>query len=249
MRYEMMFPYQIRKAIKENWPVIFPIGVLEYHGEHTVLGLDTLVITKALEILEKEFDFIILPTFFYGSASYVVEPPEQNGSIHIDSNVLHLFAQQLFRSLLRVGFRNIHCLIWHQTENFIAGMPTDLAFKLAARQVLFEYLEAERGEGWWGDNSMKNYYIDHEKGKNPFNWIQIHPLLNIQEHPEISIDHAGKMETSLMLAFSEDCVQMDKISENKWYSETAKHADIEHGNIVKEAILNNVRTLLKENSQ
>ena len=56
MRYEMMLPHQIRKAIKQNWPVVLPVGVLEYHGEHLAVGLDTLVVAKALEILEKEID-------------------------------------------------------------------------------------------------------------------------------------------------------------------------------------------------
>ncbi len=32
MRFELMFPDQIRKAIKEHWPVVLPLGVLEYHG-------------------------------------------------------------------------------------------------------------------------------------------------------------------------------------------------------------------------
>ena len=54
MRYEMMFPDQIRRAIDENWPVVLPMGVLEYHGEHLAVGMDTLVVIKALEILEKQ---------------------------------------------------------------------------------------------------------------------------------------------------------------------------------------------------
>ena len=44
MRYELMLPHQIRKAIKGNWPVALPLGVLEYHGEHLAVGLDTLVV-------------------------------------------------------------------------------------------------------------------------------------------------------------------------------------------------------------
>ncbi len=51
------------------------------------------------------------------------------------------FAEALFTSLLRVGFRNIHFFIHHQSENFAVGMPTDLSFKFAARQVIFKYLE------------------------------------------------------------------------------------------------------------
>ena len=56
-------------------------------------------------------------------------------------------ARDLFASLLRVGFRNIHFIIHHQSENFTAGMPTDLAFKTAARQAIFERLRRERGDG------------------------------------------------------------------------------------------------------
>ena len=42
MRYELMLPHQIRTAIAGNWPVVLPLGVLEYHGEHMAVGMDTL---------------------------------------------------------------------------------------------------------------------------------------------------------------------------------------------------------------
>ena len=41
MRYELMLPHQIRTAIAENWPVVLPLGVLEYHGEHMAVGMDS----------------------------------------------------------------------------------------------------------------------------------------------------------------------------------------------------------------
>ena len=34
MRSKIMLPHQIRIAIAENWPVVLPLGVLEYHGKH-----------------------------------------------------------------------------------------------------------------------------------------------------------------------------------------------------------------------
>ena len=40
MRYELMLPHQIKTAIAENWPVVLPLGVLEYHGEHMAVGMD-----------------------------------------------------------------------------------------------------------------------------------------------------------------------------------------------------------------
>ena len=167
MRYEMMLPHQIRAAIAANVPAVLPLGVLEYHGEHLAVGMDTLAVTKALDVLEKEAEIVILPPFYYGAASYAVAPPEGTGSVQVDSDVLHPFARELFTGLLRVGFRNIHVFIHHQSENFTTGMPTDLAFKLGARQAIFAFLEKTRGEGWWGGAGMADYYAQQAGGDDP----------------------------------------------------------------------------------
>src|SRR6185369_13053333 len=141
MRYELMLPHQIRAAIAGSWPVVLPLGVLEYHGEHMAVGMDTLAVIRMLELVENEIDLVILPPCYYGAASYAVAPPEGNGSVQVDGNQLAPFAEALFTGLLRVGFRNIHAIIHHQTENFAAGMPTDLAFRFAARQATCRFIE------------------------------------------------------------------------------------------------------------
>ena len=244
MRYEMMLPYQIRQAIDENWPVILPLGVLEYHSEHLAVGMDTLVVVRTVELLEQEMDLVILPPFYYGAASFAVEPPERNGSVHVDSDVLLPFARSMFHGLLRVGFRNVHFFIHHQSENFAAGMPTDLAFKLAARQAIFGFLEAERGEGWWGDNSMSDYYAAHEEGDNPFNWIQGHPLMDAEIISQYPFDHAGEGETSLLMALCPEGVEMDRYSTEKWYVESAARASLELGEKGKAMVLEHMRRVL-----
>ena len=53
MRFELMLPYQIKDAISKKTPVVLPIGVMEYHGEHMAVGMDTLAVTKVLDRLEK----------------------------------------------------------------------------------------------------------------------------------------------------------------------------------------------------
>ena len=85
MRYELMVPHQIRAAVDSHWPVVLAVGVLEYHGEHMAVGTDTLAVTGCLEILEKEINLVILPPFYYGAASYAVEPPERKGTLHVDA--------------------------------------------------------------------------------------------------------------------------------------------------------------------
>lgn len=246
MRYELMLPHQIRQAIAENWPAVLPLGVLEYHGEHMAVGMDTLAVVKTLELAEKEMPLVILPPFYYGAASYAVEKPEGNGSVQVSGPALAAFGEELFYSLLRIGFRNIHAVIHHQTENFSAGMPTDLAFKAAGRQAIFRFLEKESGEGWWGDKAMADYYARHEAGANPFNWVQVHSLMGPEMFGKFPFDHAGEGETSLMLALCPEAVEMARMAENTgWYTESAPRASAELGREGVEMILERLRRLLR----
>jgi creatinine amidohydrolase/Fe(II)-dependent formamide hydrolase-like protein len=241
MRYELMLPHQIRAAIDRRWPVVLPLGVLEYHGEHMAVGMDTLAVVKILEILEAEMNLVILPPFYYGAASYAVEPPEGNGTLHVDAEKLFAFAQDMFRGLLRVGFRNIHVIVHHQTENFAAGMPTDLAFKFAARQAIFAFLEKERGEGWWGNETMAAYYSEQAAGQDPVNWIKAHPLMSPEDMDGYPFDHAGVGETSLMLALCPESVDLARLSDEKWYARSARQASAELGRVGRDRILSRLR--------
>lgn len=245
MRYELMLPHQIRKAIEENWPVVLPLGVLEYHGEHMAVGMDTLAVIKTVELIEKERDLVILPPFYYGAASYAVAAPEGSGSVQVGGPVLSPFAEELFYGLLRIGFHNIHAIIHHQTENFVAGMPTDLAFKTAGRQAIFRFLEKERGEGWWGSNSMADYYAGHAQGENVFNWVQVHPLMPAAMNGKYPFDHAGKGETSLMLALCPEAVDEKRLADNTgWYTKDAAEASAGLGKIGVAMILDHLRSIL-----
>lgn len=245
MRYEMMLPHQIREAIEKNWPVVLPLGVLEYHGEHIAVGMDTLAVIRLLAILEAEMDLIILPPFYYGAASYAVEPPEGNGSLHVDAGTLFPFAQAMFKGLLRIGFRNLHVFIHHQTENFAAGMPTDLAFRFAARQAIFEFLEKERGEGWWGNEKMADYYAQQAAGGDPFNWIKAHPLMTPEIIGQFPFDHAAQGETSLMLALCPEGVEMGRLTDERWYTRSAREASAELGGRGRDLILAHMRNVLR----
>ena len=140
MRYEMMLPGQIRRAIEENWPVVLPLGVLEYHGEHMAVGMDTLVVIKVLERLEKEMNIVILPPFYYGAASYAVEPPEGNGSIQVNQQVLAPFAPHVGEELwARLG---------GQGSVMQAPWPAFDAAKLAVSEVklVFQVNGKHRGD-------------------------------------------------------------------------------------------------------
>ncbi len=225
MQYDRMRPAQIAQAIQAGTPVVLPIGVMEYHGQHLPAGVDLLVVTETLARLGDSI--ITLPPFAYGAASHAVAGPG-SGTLHLDASALLPMAEALFAALLATGFRNLHGVIHHQTENFAQGMPTDLTFRLAARNSIFRHLERERGLGWWGDRGMQDYYADHAAGADPFNWIRIHPLF--PKGADFPFDHAGLGETALMLALAPDTVDMGRVLDGgHWYTETAPQATAELG--------------------
>jgi len=244
MRYELMFPHQIRKAIDENWPIVLPLGVLEYHGEHCVNGVDTLLVVRAFEALEKEMDLVLMPAFWYGAASVAVGPTAASGTLPVRAESIIPFAKELFTQLLRNGFRNIHAFVHHQSENFKAGMPTDLAFRFAARQIIFDFLDREKGEGWWGREEMRHYYASREAGADPFSWISVHPLMAEEVQKKYPIDHAGLQETSLMMAFCPEGVDMAKFDPKLWYCETGASASLAYGQEARREILASLKKTL-----
>jgi len=177
MKYGLMFPHQIRRAIEENWPVVMVLGVLEYHAHHLAAGTDTIPIVKAFERLEREKRrMVILPPFYYGAA-------------------------------------------------------------------IFECFDKTRGQRWWGNEEMKNYYAEHKKKTDPFSWIQFHPL-SWQEKKQNPDDHAGRLETSLMMAVCPQGVEMKRVKDEHWYSRGAVKADKNYGRKFFNIILQNVRNCL-----
>jgi creatinine amidohydrolase/Fe(II)-dependent formamide hydrolase-like protein len=248
LRYELMRPSQIRAVIAAGLPLVLPVGVLEYHGEHLPLGMDLLAVTRVLDRLEAEGPerIVVLPPLAYGAASRAVAGPAGTGNLHVDAAALLPLAEALFGELLAVGFRNIHALIHHQTENFLQGMPTDLALRFAARQSVLRFLEVDRGAGWWGAAAMADYYADHAKGANPFNWISVHPLMDAAITARYPFDHAGIGETALMLALAPETVAMAALEgERPWFAEGADKATAELGETGVAMILARLRGILQ----
>ena len=226
MQFERMRPDQLQAAIQAGLPFVLPIGVMEYHGRHLPAGVDLIAVTGVLERLGDAI--VVLPPFAYGAASHAVAGPDGTGTLHVEANAILGLAESLFLALLRGGFRNVHGIVHHQTENFVQGMPTDLAFRLAARNAIFRHLEETRGVGWWGAGEMRDYYGQQAQGADPFAWIRIHPLF--PAGAEFPFDHAGAGETALMQALAPETVALDRAAEGgHWFTETAGRATPELG--------------------
>ena len=243
MQYLNMRPDQLRKALDEKVPVAFPLGVIEYHAEHLPFGVDCFTCMEVISRVEKRHpELLVLPPFYYGAASLAVAKPERNGTLQVDSEKLIPLAKEIFWSLLRVGFRNIHAFIAHQTEEFEQGMPTDLAFRFAGRHVIMEWLEKEGGEGWWGTEQYSSYYSGNN---NPFAWIQVYPIrTRLETKSRFKGDHAGLLETSEAMAICPENVAMNKLDTSLWFARPAANATKQFGEVALEETSYDVEEIL-----
>ena len=219
------YPLEVERAKREHWPVLLPVGTMEYHSHHCPFGTDTLVAMGIAEEIAKRRDCMILPPIFYGTASYAVGGPEK-GTINVDPDVLEAYVYEVLRSLFAAGFlRNICIIICHQTEEFL---PTALACMKAAKKLTFEYLEAERGYGWWGDVKNKGFYDDLPSEENPWNWIRVFNGARFPTGPRG--DHAGVIESSNMEYLYPGSIRLERLDYSAdWFAECAKEMSVELG--------------------
>jgi len=237
MKLHEMLPHECEKALKERWPVFLPIGTLEYHGEHLPLGVDAIAVISALDELEKRKDCIIASPVWYGPSSYAVAGPEK-GTIDVDTDRFEKHIFDILKGLLLNGFRKIFVVIHHQFEEG-RYMPAAVACKKAAMTLIFETLERERGRGWWGDSKMSRYYEEMDTVENPFRWIEVVPLMSPEIQHDRGYDHAGKLETSLMLAAVPERVEMKRLKgDGLWFTKDASKATKAHGEKTIEDIVN-----------
>jgi ABC-type maltose transport system permease subunit len=108
MRYELMLPHQIRAAIDGQWPIVLPLGVLEYHGEHMAVGMDTLAVTVvaafilSLVLCWNEY-FFTLPLTGFDAQTLPVMVASQTGSSGINWWTIAALATAVITPLLLIG--------------------------------------------------------------------------------------------------------------------------------------------------
>jgi creatinine amidohydrolase/Fe(II)-dependent formamide hydrolase-like protein len=231
-----MRPHQCAAAREGNWPLFLPVGTIEYHGEHLPLGMDTICVLSALDELEKRIDCVLAPPLLYGPASYVVAGPER-GTIDVDVDRFEKHVSDVLRGLLENGYGRIFIVIHHQFEGG-RMMPTALACLKAGMSLTFEKLERERGRGWWGATEMREYYDTLQGAEDPFNRIRVVPLMSPSIQRRMGYDHAGKLETSLMMACAPDLVDMDRLAgDGNWFTKDAADGTPAHGRKTIEMIV------------
>ena len=237
MYLQKSFPREVEYIQKNNLPLVIAGGTVEYHGPQCSYGCDALIAEGLIERLAGEGkEMMIAPTIHYSPSSYAVGDAT-SGTVHIPERAFEDYVYYVFKSLLYSGFRNIYVVIHHQFENE-SEMPMTLCYRLAAKRATMDYLEATLGQGWWGSESYANYYEQLEGANNPFNWIKVIPTMSTEVQNATGYDHAGKYESSILMALYPDSVKLDRIDDIKhWFTESAREANAELGEIMVEKSL------------
>lgn len=114
VRLEHLLPWQIVKA-RQACPTMFqPLGTIEWHGVHSVVGVDSLKAHALCVRAARKAGGVVCPTL-YGGVGGVKQPhtfvmdPESD----VFSRLLRPWLEQLCREMARDGFRAIIILTGH----------------------------------------------------------------------------------------------------------------------------------------
>lgn len=219
-----MRPEQIKDCVQRNVPVLMAAGVIEFHGPHLPVGTDYLISASICEAVEQRCDCIIAPPLPFGPTMSWAAGPE-DGEIDFDPEVMSLYAGEILRQLLKVGFRRIYILQHHQGSE---GLQS-LCLQRAAREVIWEF--ARQWQPGWGRQPEPP-----ETGI--FGWIQVAGIDAFSHYPSadsprVPVGHGGMGETQLIMAAYPGSVRMQALSEwqeplPEWLMD-AQEATLENG--------------------
>ena len=244
MRLDFCFPRELEEAKKNRTPVVIPGGTIEYHGPSCGYGCDTLIVEGLLNELAKRRDIIIAPSISYSPSSWAVGG-DTSGTVHVDEVVFEEYLYNILWSMLSAGLRNIYVVIHHQFEEG-SFMPMTLSYMKAGKRATMRYLEKTLGQGWWGSESYADYYENLGGADDPFSWIKVIPAMSPRAQKATGYDHAGKYETSLLMALYPDAVRLERLGDIKhWFTKSAEEASAELGRQMMEISLADLDEAIK----
>lgn len=185
---------QVADAVRREPFALLPFGAVEEHGPHLPLGTDNLAAAGFAARVADAAGLIELPVMPYGQ---VWSLEHFDGSLSVSDETLVAMVRELSRGLHRVGVRGLVLLSAH--------VGNAAALKKATRA-----LEASGG--------LPAIALTYPGLKAVGDAVRESP----ESHP--SIMHADELETSVMLAFRPDVVDMTlAVSE---YPEYPAHIDV-----------------------
>jgi creatinine amidohydrolase len=175
-------------------PVLLPVGALEQHGPHLPMNCDTLIPLAVCEGVARRVGGLVAPPLEYGYKSQ----PRSGGGNHfpgttsLDGQTLVMMTRDIIREFARHGVRKLAVVVGH-TENL---MFTTEACDLALRDLRAH-----------GICDMKILHMGYWEFSSEDTLRKVFP----DGFPSWNLEHAGVMETSIMLHLHPQLVRFDRV--------------------------------------
>lgn len=196
VQFEEMFPWEVAKAMADAPICYLPLGVLEWHGEHSAVGLDALKAQAICVRAAQRSGGVVVPPLYWatdsredlGNGAYLTGGVERGERYHVPGSMFWI-RPETFRQLLldiyeaiqRRGFKVIMVVSGHWSSE--SHLP---AIRASGEEFLAQHPEM----GW-------KLLTDQE----------VVPDLH---YPD---EHAAGGETSLLMVIRPDLVDLGKTME------------------------------------
>jgi creatinine amidohydrolase len=188
---EMSWMEYRERVARDGAVVLLPAGALEQHGPHLPLGTDAILATEMARRVAERIDGVVAPALTYGYKSQ----PRTGGGNHfcgttsVDGGTLAATVRDLIREFARHGARRVAVIDGHYENQMFLTEGIDLAV---------------RDSGTEGFRVLKMRYCET---------IRPETLARIFPHgfPGLDLEHAGVLETALMLHLFPERVDMGRV--------------------------------------
>jgi creatinine amidohydrolase len=174
--------------------VMLPVGALEQHGPHLPLGTDALLAAAVARDVATGIDALVAPPINYGYKSQ----PKCGGGQHfpgttsLDGGTLAAATCDIIAEFARHGVRNVVVVSGHYENQWFLTEGIDLARRRAGAGSPLRVMRLEYWD-FLNEESLAGVFPDG--------------------FPGFALEHAAVIETSMMLHYYPDLVQMDKLPE------------------------------------
>lgn len=184
---ELPWP-EVSSELDQGTPVILPFGSIEQHGPHLPLETDTICVEAVADRAAATSGAIALPALSYGAPSRPRSGGGPNFPIGADIplGVYHEVARGIIENLLRHQVRNLMLLTWH-TENAAVIYDAARAAASAAQADGVHIVCLDEPGNLITPETAEKAFVDG--------------------FVDPSFEHAGLIETSVMLALDETAVK------------------------------------------
>ena len=184
--------------LKSGAVLMLPCGTIEQHAYHLPLGVDKLLPTAVCADVARQTGAIVADPIVYGAKSQPRMGGGQAfvGTTSLDGGTYFNVVRDVLREFMRHGARKICVVNGHYENSMFVMEGVDLALR-EARYDNIDDIKIMRLEYW---DYVKQATID-----------KVFP----NGFPGMALEHAAVVETSLMLHYHPDLVDLSKIVEQE----------------------------------